>query len=145
MAYATQDDLLQSMTMQELIQITDDNRPPTEVNATVVTGALADASAFVDSYCRSRYVTPLQASQDVTRITRDVAIYYLYKRRPQKMTDNVRLLFSDAQSLLKDVSVGKASLDQPVGSISPQVSGAGPVLPRCRDERFNEHNLKGFI
>jgi phage gp36-like protein len=143
-AYATQDDLLQRMTMQELVQLTDDSKPPANVNATIVNGELDEASAQVDSYCRARYLVPLQASVDVVRITRDIAVYQLYSRRPQKMSDTVRQRFEDAIALLKDVSVGKASLDQPVGSTSPQISGGTAVLPACTDERFTDCNLKGF-
>jgi phage gp36-like protein len=143
-AYITQDDLLQRITMQELIQLTDDNKPPAAVNPSVVGAAIADGCAAVDSYCRNRYAVPLQPSNDVVRITRDIAVYELYSRRPQKMPEVVRQRYVDVMALLKDISVGKASLDQPVGSEAPQVPMGTAVLPRCTGEVFSDCNLEGF-
>ncbi len=143
MAYAAQSDLLLCVTQAQLVQLTDDANTK-QVDAGTVSGVLDEASAVVDSYCRTRYITPLQPSTDATRITRDIAVYLLYSRRPQKMSDTVRQRYDDAIALLKDVSVGRASLDQPAGVPTPQVTGGGPVLPRCNDQRFTECNLEGF-
>jgi phage gp36-like protein len=143
LAYATQDDLQLRVTDQELQQLTDDNRTG-QIDADIVSGVLDEASAIVDSYCRTRYVVPLQQSTDATRVTRDVAIYLLYSRRPQKMQDTVRQRYEDALALLKDVSMGKASLDQPVNAPAPQTPASGGSTPTCTDQRMTEHNLEGF-
>lgn len=143
MAYATQTDLLQRMTLKQLTELTTDDGDGPDP-ATIVAGVLAEASGKVDGYCRNKYATPLQASAEVTAITRDIAVYELFSRRPQKMSETVRQRFEDAMKLLRDISNGNATLDQPVGD-TPQTISAGPVLPRHNDLRFKERNIEGFI
>jgi phage gp36-like protein len=143
MAYLTQTDLLQRITTAQLTQLTDDANVGSP-NATVVSGVLDEASGKVDGYCRGRYATPLQTSAEVTAIARDIAVYLLWSRRPNKMSDEVRQRYEDAVALLKDISTGKATLDQPTGA-PPQSTTAGPVLP-CHDGlRFKECDIKGFV
>jgi phage gp36-like protein len=146
MAYATQADLLQRVTLQELIQLTDDSRPPVAVNVTIVGNELDEGSAAVDSYCRKRYSVPLQASTDVIRIVRDIAVYQLYSRRPQqKMPDQISKRYDQAMAFLKDIASGKASLDQPEGVTVQQVSAGNAVTPARKDERFSDRNLEGYV
>jgi phage gp36-like protein len=143
MPYATQADLLQRMTLSQLIQLTDDTSSGA-VNVAVVAGELEEASGKVDAYCRGRYVTPLQPNDTVTGITRDIAVYFLFSRRPGKMSDTVRQRYEDAIGVLKDISNGKASFDQPVAD-SPQSTGAGAIKPLRTGQRMTEHDLEGFI
>jgi phage gp36-like protein len=143
LAYATQNDLQLRVTDQELQQLTDDDRSGA-IDADVVSGVIDEASAIVDSYCRDRYVVPLQESTDATRITRDIAIYLLYSRRPQKMQDTVRQRYEDAMALLKDISTGKASLDQPADAPAPQSTTDGGSTPRYDGRRMTERDLEGF-
>lgn len=144
MAYATQDDLLQRMSMAELTQLTDDARLGVP-NATVVQGALDEASAKVESYVRNRYVTPLQASITATAITRDIATYLLFSRRPQQMSETVRQRFEDAIAELNAISTGKAALDQPVAAAAPQSVSSVGVLPTTSNLRFTDDNIQGFV
>src|SRR5260370_33309957 len=137
MAYAPQADLLQRMTWLQLTQLTDDATPKTGVpDDTKVNGALEEASGRVDSYCRGRYVTPLQQSDTVTTITRDVAVYFLFSRRPQQMAETVRQRYEDAMALLKDIAAGKAVLDQPVSAAAPQSVSPEAVKPTSAKQRF---------
>jgi len=149
-AYATQSDLCPlRMTQKELVQLTDDTGSG-QVNAAVVSAALEEASGKVDSYCRSRYVTPLQATDDVTGITLDIATWLLFSRRRNiKMAETVNQRYTEAMNFLKDISTGKAQLDQPAGN-TPQAAASGPVVasscnvPIDPDLRFSDDNLKGF-
>jgi phage gp36-like protein len=143
MPYLTQADLLQRVTLKQLTQLTDDTAAGIP-DATVVNGVLEEASGKVDGYCRDKYATPLQASDQVTAIARDIAVYLLFSRRPGQISTDVRQRYEDAISLLKDISTGKAVLDQPVGN-APQTINAGPVLPKCNKLRFTEHNIDGFV
>jgi phage gp36-like protein len=146
MAYATQSDLVPlRMTQKDLIELTDDEMNG-EVNADIVTGVLEEASGRVDSYCRGRYVTPLQASDDVTSLTLDIAVYLLFSRRREtRITDTVQQRFNQALAFLKDISQAKASLDQPV-SDTAQSSLAGPEISE-KDRRlaFRDRNIDGFV
>ena|ERR1700733_2980053 len=144
MAYATQADLLQRMTLLQLTQLTDDAKTGAP-NAVTVAAALEEASGRVDSYCRGKYVTPLQQSDTVTTITRDVAVYFLFSRRPQAMAETVRQRYEDAMALLKDVATGKAVLDQPVSAAAPQSVSAGAVKPTHNRERFTEKDMEGYV
>jgi phage gp36-like protein len=145
MAYATQDDLVPlRMTESELVQLTDDTKSG-EVNADVVTAVLEEASGRVDSYCRGRYVTPLQPSDVVKALTLDIAVYLLFsRRRNAKMSDTVHDRFDQAMALLKDISTSKASIDQPGTQQTPQTSTGSAVVSGNAHPRFNEHDLKGF-
>jgi len=144
MPYATQNDLLQRMTLVQLTQLTDDGNTGSP-DAVIVGAALEEASGRVDAYCRERYVTPLQASDTVTTLTRDIAAYFLFSRRPAKMSDTVRQRYEDAMALLKDISAGKAVLDQPVSAASPQSTATGATLPTTSKLRFNDCDISGYV
>ncbi|MBZ5533088.1 MAG: DUF1320 domain-containing protein [Acidobacteriia bacterium] len=142
MPYAIQADLSpRRITAAELIQLTDDTNSGA-VNAQVVTDVLTESSALIDSYCRARYNVPLQASDQVKGICLDIAEYKLYLRR-KRVKDDVRKAFEDAVSFLRDLSTGKAGLDQPV-SATPQ-SGGGDVQSTDVEEKFSDDNLAGFV
>lgn len=151
MAYAAQSDLVPlRLTMRELIQLTDDTNSG-QVNTAVVNEELESASGVIDSYCRKRYVTPLQADDDVKRLCLDLTLWGLFSRRRNvKVSETVQQRYDQAMSFLKDISNGKASLDQPVGDL-PQQSSGGPVvasgrsIPDDRSLRFRDENLKGFV
>jgi phage gp36-like protein len=147
MAYAVQSDLVPlRLTLAELVQLTDDENTG-QVNATTVAAALEEASGRVDSYCRTRYVTPLQVGDDVKGMTLDIGTYLLFSRRRNfKTTETIRQRYEDAIAFLKDISVGKASLDQPVSQTAPQSSTAGPqISDRDRHLRFRDHNIEGYV
>lgn len=147
MAYAQQSDITPArITAKELIQLTCDDSSNT-VNTDVVQATLDQASAMVDSYCRSRYVTPLQASTVVLKCTVDIAVYLLFSRRRGGLqpTELVRQNYDDAISFLKDVAAARASLDQPGSSQTPQSSAAGPeISTRDANLRFSDCQIKGF-
>jgi phage gp36-like protein len=150
MAYASQADLVPlRITQKELVELTDDAKTGA-VNTALVTAALEEASGKVDSYCRNRYTTPLQASDSVKGLTLDIATWLLFsRRRNMKMNETIQSRYAEAMKFLNDISTGKAQLDQPVGE-APQGSGAGPVVassgdvPVDTDARFRDDHLKGF-
>ncbi|MDR3723269.1 MAG: DUF1320 domain-containing protein [Terracidiphilus sp.] len=146
MAYATQDDLVPlRMTVKDLTELTDDDGTG-EINTDIVTAALAEASGIVDSYCRTRYTTPLQTDQNIVSLTLDLTVFILFKRRRQtKINETVQTARDAAISFLKDVAACRASLDQPSGA-TPQSSSAGPAISQKDYELvFREDHLKGFV
>jgi phage gp36-like protein len=153
MAYAVQGDLVPlRMTQKDLTELTVDvpsGDPVADAatTASITSAALEEASGRVDSYCRSRYVTPLQQSDDVKSLTLDIAQYLIFsRRRTTKMTETVQQRFDQAIAFLKDISTAKASLDQPASAETPQSSAAGPqISERDRHLTFDEKNLKGFV
>jgi phage gp36-like protein len=147
MAYATQNDLVPlRMTQKDLVELTDDTDSG-EVNVAIVTAALEEASGRVESYCRARYVTPLQMSDDVKALTLDITVYLLFSRRREtRISDTVQQRFDQAIAFLKDISNAKASLDQPVSVAQAQTSLAGPEIShKDHHLRFSDHNLEGYV
>ncbi len=148
MAYAQQSDLCPlRLTQVELTQLTCDDGSNT-INTAVVSAVLEEASGTVDSYCRGRYVTPLQPCDMVTAKTIDIALYLLFRRRRGGLqpTEIIRQSYEDAIAFLKDVAASKASLDQPGTVQTPQTSTAGPQISnRDRHLRFKDSHIEGFI
>ena len=144
MAYATQNDLVPlRRTQKDLIELTDDDDTGI-VNTAIVIAALEESSGRVESYCRQRYITPLQASDDVKALTLDIAVYLLFSRRREThVSDTVQQRFDQAIAFLKDISVGKASLDQPASAQQAQ-SGSGNAVVTRKPERFSDSNLDGY-
>lgn len=154
MAYATQAQLSPlRLSQKDLTELTVDvpsGNADTDAatTAAIVSAALEEASGRVDSYCRGRYVTPLQNCDDVVSITLDIAIYLLFsRRRTTKVTETVQERFNQAMAFLKDISAGKASLDQPATQPTAQSSIAGPQISErdtC-DLRFSDRKIEGFV
>jgi phage gp36-like protein len=153
MAYAVQSDMVPlRMTQKDLAELTVDvpsGVPATDAatTASITSAALEEASGRVDSYCRARYVTPLQQSDDVKALTLDIAQYLLFsRRRTTKITETVQQRFDQAIAFLKDISTAKASLDQPATAQTPQGSIAGPEISR-KDQhlKFSDKHLEGFV
>jgi phage gp36-like protein len=159
MAYATQADLVPlRMTQKDLNELCVDNVPgqtPIAPNseqgqaivASVTAAALEEASGKVDSYCRGRYATPLQPSDDVKGLTLDIAAWLLFSRRRQiKMSEAVQARYEEAIGFLKDIAARRASLDQPATAPAAQTATAGPeISERDRHLRFDEKNIEGFV
>lgn len=128
MSYTTITDLRKRISEAKLVQLTDfGNNQVTDT--AVVTAALNSASAIIDSYCAARYSLPLAVSDQVKDLELVIGIYKLHEGR-QLVPDQVRQSFEDAVAFLKDVSAGKASLDQ---ATVPQTSGSGEVVTRDHD------------
>ncbi len=140
------------MTLQELVQLTDDSSSG-QVNPAVVNAALEEASGKVDAYARSRYLTPLQNGDSVKGITLDIAVYLLFSRRRSfKISETVQKRYDDAIAFLKDISAGRAQFDEPQGDL-PNNSAAGPVVtasktdsgvPHDADLRFTDRKVGGY-
>jgi phage gp36-like protein len=146
MAYATQSDLVPlRITVKDLTELTDDDNTG-QINADIVTAVLEEASGRVESYCRMRYRTPLQQSDDVKALTLDIAVYLLFSRRRETtIGETVQQRFDQAISFLKDIAAAKASLDQPSTALQPQISMGGPTISeKDHHLRFSDKDIEGF-
>lgn len=110
MPYSTQADLLNQLSEQELVELTDDARTGA-VDAAKVTAAIKTADATIDAYAGGRYSVPLAVSDKVKALSVDLAIYELEKRRRRIRPDS-QAAYNAAIAFLKDVASGKAVLDQ---------------------------------
>ena len=131
MAYCTQADLLEQISEDVLIQLTDDEDAGV-VDTDMVTRAIADADAEIDSYCGTKYEVPFSPVPVMVRkYSVDIAIYNLYARRRGAPEDR-KERYDDAISFLKDVSKGIATLggDAPSGD-----DESGPEATTVKSDR----------
>ena len=131
MAYCTQADLLEQISQDKLIQLTDDDDAGI-VDSDMVTRAIADADAEIDSYCGTKYDIPFSPVPVMIRkVSVDIAIYNLYTRR-QGAPEDRKERYDDAISFLKDVSKGIASL----GGDGPSADDdSGPEATTVKSDR----------
>ena len=131
MAYCTQADLLEQISEDVLIQLTDDEDAGV-VDTDMLTRAIADADAEIDSYCGTKYEVPFSPVPVMVRkYSVDIAIYNLYARRRGAPEDR-KERYDDAISFLKDVSKGIATLggDAPSGD-----DESGPEATTVKSDR----------
>ena len=108
MSYATKQDLIDRFKEPELIQLTDSSGDAGAIDDTVLSRALDDADAEIDTYLVARYALPLPTVPRVlVNAACDIARYRLYEDRS---TEHVTKRYDDAVKLLRMVSEGKVSL-----------------------------------
>jgi phage gp36-like protein len=112
------------------------------VDEDVVTRAIADADAEIDSYCGVRYSVPFATVPEVIRkFSVDIAVYNLYARR-KGAPDDRKARYDNAIRFLKDVAKNLASL----GEDDPDSTPAGSNKPSIsQNERlFTREKMSGF-
>jgi phage gp36-like protein len=103
MGYCTLSDMEKAFGELEITQLTDRENTGV-VDSVVLDKAIADASAFIDSYL-GRYQLPLAAvPADFNRKCCDVARLYLYANNP---SDAVQKAFDAVKSYFEQVATGK--------------------------------------
>lgn len=144
MTYCTQQDLIDRFGQKELVQLTDrTNVPPTTIDADVVTQALEDADAFIDSYIGKRYTLPLAIVPPVlSKIGADIARYNLHADRADK-DHPITMVYKTAEAWLKDVARGLVQLDDGAGE-KPAQSGGGQIKVTAPDRIFSRKSMKGL-
>lgn len=116
MTYATQQNMVDRFGETELKQLTD-RVDASDIDATVLGKALADADAKINGYVSTRYSLPLSpVPADLERIACDIARYFLYEDR---VTDQVKQRYDDAIAWLKDVARGTVSIGVDSGGTAP--------------------------
>ena len=122
MTYATPDDLLQRYTEADLRHMTDQTGQA--FDAQRAAGALADATAEINTYIGQRYLLPLQqpaqldeapvllAGHDaLRRMACDIAIYRLQTMRPADDIKDARQRYEDVIKLLVRMAKGEVMLE----------------------------------
>ncbi|TFF20537.1 DUF1320 domain-containing protein [Jiella endophytica] len=141
--FATQQDLVDRFGSTELVQLTDRvNRPPTTIEATAVSQALADASALASGYVGKFYKLPMASvPQALVRATADIARFYLWGSKAE--TDGeVERNFKIAVAWLKDISRGVVQLD--VEGVAPAQPEGGSVQISAPERRFSRASMRGL-
>jgi len=132
MAYCIQNDILEQVDEDVLIQLTDDDDAGV-VDADVVTRAIADADAEIDSYCGARYNLPFYPVPEMVRkLSVDIAIYNLFARR-KGAPDDRKKRYDDAIRFLRDIAKGIGTL----GADAPaDDDDSGPEASTIKSDRI---------
>jgi phage gp36-like protein len=145
MAYAVLADLEAAFGAKEVLLLSDRNRDQI-ADADVVSRAIEDAEAEINSYLSARYVVPLgPVPAQVRTLTCDIARYRLDAANPRQATKD---RYDAAVRTLRDLAAGKASL----GGATPAGGGAMPEGPAPASQfvveggarLFGDENLAGF-
>ena len=131
MPYATLQDLVDRFGYEQLAQLSDRDSGAV-IDETVVGRALADADAEIDGYLAALYALPLTTVPALlVRMACDLARYRLFGDR---VTDQVRQLYTDAVRDLKAIAGGAIRIDG-VAPLAPssasttiKVSAPSPIF-----------------
>lgn len=140
MSYATVADLTGRYGEDEILQLTDfaDNDA---VDDDVAQKALDDATAEINTYLSARYVTPLETTPIVvTGLCCDIARYRMHGHRA---SEDIRIRYEDARSLLRDIARGLAAIDsqQKAGKVDDTEISA---VYDAADRVFTQDSLRDY-
>jgi phage gp36-like protein len=141
MPYCTQADILEQISLSELIQFTDDSGLGA-VDASVVERAIADADAEIDSYAAVRYPVPFAPVPAMIRKTSvEMAVYNIFARR-RGATPARKERYDNAIRFLRSVAKGEVS----IGSDAPAESAADGIEAStlADDKIFTPDKMSGF-
>lgn len=121
MPYSDQAALVDRYGEQELVQVTDKGELLTgEINSTVVSRALADADAIIESYVGARYSVPMVPAPAV--VVEKACVIARYKLHEDHASELIRKDYEAAISWLRDVACGRAVI---VGAAVPGSAADG--------------------
>jgi len=139
MTYASQQDLIDRFSQDEILQLADRNNDGV-IDATVVARALSDADSKINAYLESVYSLPLVTVPPVlVSLAADMARYLLYDTRPN---DQVRLRYTDALAFLDGVATGKRSLGIDANNQPEAVAGGVSIF--ANDRVFSSDTLADY-
>jgi phage gp36-like protein len=129
---------------RDLVQLTNEDPAATTVNTALLSQALADASAEIDSYLEARFALPLSDPPAVlNRIASDIAMYRLQALRPLHDLEEARRRYEDAIIMLTKVADGEMTLGLALDNAEPPVAGAAEEVTGP-NRVFSRTTLKGF-
>lgn len=139
MAYCTKADILDLLTEEQLIGLTDDHGVGRVDDAKVVK-AIADADAEIDGYAGERYSLPFSPVPLIVRkLSVDISIYNLYARR-QGAPEERRQRYDNSSKLLREIAAGRVTLGATppaeANSETPDVSSQARVFSRDKMTGF---------
>lgn len=139
-AYCTKADIIDLLSEETLIRLTDDEGAGV-MNDSRVEKAVADADAEIDGYCGARYDLPFATVPVIIRkCSVDMAVYNLYSRRLGAPEDRA-MRYNNAVKLLREIASGNVTL-----GTSPQTETEGndEVEAEYNDRVFTQTTLENF-
>lgn len=112
MAYATKADIDELYGTDLLVKVADYNRDGTP-DPEVIAKGLQAADEICDAYLSAQYTIPVIPTPGVVRTCAiDIAVYKMALGRTSR-TDEMRVRYEDALSMLEKISTGKVGLGLP--------------------------------
>jgi len=109
MAYIVEADLLNRISEDQLIQLSDDAGAGSTDSA-VITRAITEADAEINGYVATKHSVPLASPTDlIKKLSTDITIHNLFGRR-QREPEDVRQRYDDAVKVLKSIAKGIVTL-----------------------------------
>lgn len=140
MSYASLDDMVKRYQRSNLDKLTADKSDNFEPDDALITQALQDASALIDSYISPRYPLPLSVVPTaLIRVCCDIAFYYLCDERA---TEQCTQRYKDAVKWLHNVLSEKLPLGTDIHGTEPVSENLVEVKS---DTAVFSRNQKGFI
>lgn len=143
MAYCTIDDLMEQISEDELIELTDDDNTGV-VETSRTDRAIADADAEINGYCGKRYGVPLSPVPALVRkFSADIAIWNLFSRK-QIADEGREKRYTNAIRYLQDVAKGNATLGEGDPDTPPSDAGAPRMASANPARVFTRGTLEGY-
>ncbi len=148
MPYCTLEDLIKTLPEERVIELSDDSDTPTSVNEDNINEVIAKADGDIDGYIGGRYSLPLTTvPQKIKDISVDLAIYYLWTRRPErKAPEEIRVKYNDGIKKLKDIQEGRFLLGiAQMGSSGSDITGSDVRTNKtASDKKFTKSFLSMY-
>jgi phage gp36-like protein len=136
--YATQQDIVDRYG-QDLLLLIADRDADAVIDVDVVTRALTDATAEIDTYLAAKYELPLPSVPEVlVRLCVDVVVYRL-SSEADAATEERRIRYDDAIALLRRIASGEVSLGLP----DPPPSSSGAAVVSGEGRVFSRKSMRG--
>ena len=141
MSYCTQADLVARYGSQMLVDLTDRGAVATgEIDAAVVTAAIAGAAAFIDGYLDG-YAQPMASVPPLlTEVAMAVTIWRLHVGVPG---EKVTIDYKDARTTLEQIAKGVVKLS--VAGVQQAGTGDSGAVFIDRDRALTPETMTGFI
>lgn len=108
MPYCTLNDITSTITLEDVLQLTDDNGTGL-VDTAKVDEAIAKADGLISAFIGG--VSLDTVPELIRQISVELSIYHLYKRRfAADMPDSIERGYTNAMGLLKQIQSGKLSI-----------------------------------
>jgi|GEM_PF-242624 len=148
MPYTSLEQLKTIIPEQELANLTNDDRLTREINADIISSAIAYADELINAYLRNKYKLPLKSAPAIiANISADIAAFRLYSRRPQKMPEHIKERYSEAVKILSNIKKEEMLLDLPSEHPESEITPAGKMIVSNKTSsstKFNDTIWKQF-
>ncbi len=108
-----------------------------------VSEAIETADAEIDGYCAVKYTVPLSPVPTVvSKLSVELAIYYLYSRRT--IPEKIEKRYDKAVARLKDIARGLLTLGVDPEPVASATADSAATNRTAGDRVFTHDSLKGF-